>query len=393
MEHSVLRPLAPLAAGVLAALTLAGSASAADVSIYGQANVSLYYQKSRSGSASVAMQNEASRIGLTAREAVNSDLSALVYLETGYGLDDGTLTNNGRNNTGTTLFDRRAILALRSNAWGELAFGRMGTVRSSMAPYGYGLGPIDPFGTNYGPDGSISGMFGNDTRGNNTVTYVSPNMAGVRAGASWSFSAYDQEDAEVSKNDRHLSAFVNYTGRSLYLVAAATEARYGRDHSAGSDAGYAYDRAKSRAYTFGATYALNAAWKLFAAYQYHDDFRNVAAWNIDSYCKGTAADLLHGIDGSTALLGLTWRAGGPWRVLGDVMYFDGSHKMGDGSKLNAKRWILNGAVEYWFSKTTRVFTTASWSGADGALDTDELAAKRQTDVNRVTARVGMAHYF
>ena len=119
----------------LAVLGAATASQAADVKIYGQANVSLYYQDAKSGDASLSMQNEASRFGITAKEALTDETDVLVYLETGYGLDDGTFTNNGKNNVGTTLFDRRSILAVRNARWGELAFGRMGTVRSSMAPY------------------------------------------------------------------------------------------------------------------------------------------------------------------------------------------------------------------------------------------------------------------
>ena len=92
-------------------------------------------------------------------------------------------------------------------------------------------------------------------------------------------------------------------------------------------------------------------------------------------------------------MGFSWQVSGPWRILADYMYFDGEHKLGDGSKESATRHIVNGAVEYWFSKRTRVFTTLSWSTADGALESDLLAAKKQTDVNRITGRVGMAHYF
>lgn len=377
----------------LAVLGAATASQAADVKIYGQANVSLYYQDAKSGDASLSMQNEASRFGITAKEALTDETDVLVYLETGYGLDDGTFTNNGKNNVGTTLFDRRSILAVRNARWGELAFGRMGTVRSSMAPYGYGLGMLDPFGTNYGPDGSISGMFGNDTRGNNTITYMSPKLAGFSAGMSYSLSAYDNEEAQSSKNDRQLSGLVNYSNGPLYAVAAATEQRFGDNRTGGSDAGYGYERKNARAYTAGITYEVNPDWKLFFAAQYHENWRNVAAWNIDSYFKGDAAELRHGIDGTTALAGFTWRIAGPWRLLADYMYFDGEHKTADGSELEARRHIVNGALEYWFSKNTRVFATASWSTADGALESDTLAKKKQTDVNRVTGRIGMAHYF
>lgn len=240
MKRNALFALAVLSAA-------AAGAQAADVTVYGQANVSLYYQDTKSGDSSLTMQNEASRVGLRAHEALTDETDVFVHLETGYGLDDGTLTENGRNNTGTTLFDRRAFLAVKHKRFGELAMGRMGTVRSSMAPYGYALGMLDPFGTNYGPDGSISGMFGNDTRGNNTITYMAPKVGGFSGGVSYSMAAYDNEDPGAGHNDRHLSVMANYANGPLYVVAAATEARWGKDHSAGSDKGYAYEREDGRA--------------------------------------------------------------------------------------------------------------------------------------------------
>lgn len=164
---------------------LASAAQAADVQLYGRVETALFFQKVESeDNAKLQMENGASRIGLTINEALTDDLSMRGYLETGFGSDDGTLSNtSGGAPTGSAmLFDRRAILAVKSKTWGELGFGRMGTVRSTMAPYGWGLGSLDPFETAYSVDCSISGMFGNDARGNNSITWMSPKAAGFQGG-------------------------------------------------------------------------------------------------------------------------------------------------------------------------------------------------------------------
>lgn len=383
-----------LALALLSTLAAVGAAQAIDVKIYGQANGSLYYIDTKAGGSSLSMQNESSRVGLTITEALNPGTSINVYLETGFNLDNGALTNNGGNNVGNTLFDRRAILSVKDVDWGEIAFGRMGTVRSSMAPYGYGLGAIDPFGTNYGPDGSISGMFGNDDRGNNTITYMTPKVAGFGAGVSYSLSTYDQEDAQSTHNNRHLSGIVNYTGERLYAVLGATYKWHGRNHSAGADRGTAYDREDSSVYTLGGWYQLTDTLRLYAAAQYHKDFRNVAAWNIDSFYGDGARR--YGIDGTTALIGFTQKFGGSWRLLGDYMYFDGSHQLDNGDDLDAKRHIVNAALEYWLTKRTHAFTTVSWSKGTGALASSRImdqTGDASRDVNRISARVGLSHYF
>lgn len=59
MKRNALFALAVLSAA-------AADAQAADVTVYGQANVSLYYQDTKSGDSSLTMQNEASRVGLRA---------------------------------------------------------------------------------------------------------------------------------------------------------------------------------------------------------------------------------------------------------------------------------------------------------------------------------------
>ena len=323
------------------------------------------------------------------------------YLETGFNSDDGSLSNTsgGADNGSSMLFDRRAILSVSSKTWGEFAFGRMGTVRSTMAPFGFGLGALDPFETAYAIDCSISGVFGNDARGNNSFTWFSPKLAGFRAGVTYSLSTTGQEDEASGKNNRQLAGLLTYEQGPLYLVFGATQQWFGYDKNV--DAGDAdqskkYEREDAQAYTLGVTYQFTDDFKFFLAAQYHKDWRNVGGWNIDRWYKASEEDLKSGVDGVTALIGYQYWATPNIRILNDYMYFDGEHDMASGS-VDASRHVINGAVEYWFSKKTHAFVSLSYSHGSGELGSRETVRQfngsSSYDVNRWSSYVGLEMRF
>ena len=73
------------------------------------------------------------------------------------------------------------------------------------------------------------------------------------------------------------------------------------------------------------------------------------------------------------------------RILADVTYFDGSHKMDNGKKLDARRTIVNTAAEYSFSKTTKCYATLSRSWGSKELNTDAM--------NTWISHIGLQHWF
>lgn len=161
----------PLHLAVAAVLTAAAVATqATSVSVYGKLDTALHIQKDRGQSAQLTMMNEGSRFGFNIKEELTSDVTIKGYLENGFASDTGALSATGGGNVGATLFDRRSILAVSSKTYGELGFGRMGSVRSTISPYSLAMGWLDPMETAYGDIASISNMFGNDPRGNNTMT-------------------------------------------------------------------------------------------------------------------------------------------------------------------------------------------------------------------------------
>lgn len=382
----------------LAALLLAvQAAAAADVQVYGRVNTALFFQKVESADhATAKIENGASRVGMNIKETLNDDWSVHGYLETGFNSDDGSLSNTsgGATKGSSMLFDRRAIASVRSKTWGEFAFGRMGTVRSTMAPFGIGLVALDPFETSYAVDCSISGMFGNDARGNNSFTWLSPKKAGFQTGITYSLATTGQEDEASGKNNRQLAGLLTYEKGRLFAVAGATQQWFGYDKDVSStdaDQAKKYHRNDAQAYHLGFTYQLTETFKLFTAAQWHQDWRNVGGWNIDKWYGSAEGDAKAGIDGWTGLIGFQYWPTGSIRLIGDYMYFDGEHDMQD-ETVSAKRHILNGAFEYWFSKQTHAFVSLSYSHGSGELESDKTFARfnsSSNDVNRWSSYIGL----
>ena len=120
-----------LAFAVLGAM--AGTAAAADVTLYGLVDYGFNYQhldadtpnsdatdnfEMRSG------MNSGSRFGLKGTEDLGNGLKVGFVLENGFNADDGSLGYNNR------IFGREAQVSL-SGAFGTVSFGRMGQLASA----------------------------------------------------------------------------------------------------------------------------------------------------------------------------------------------------------------------------------------------------------------------
>ena len=69
------------------------AASAADVVVYGKVNTSIYYEDYSGQRPKVSLANEGSRWGFNVSEKLTDDLTVKAYLESGFNVDDGALTN------------------------------------------------------------------------------------------------------------------------------------------------------------------------------------------------------------------------------------------------------------------------------------------------------------
>ena len=90
------------------------------------------------------------------------------------------------------MFGREARVYL-SGDFGEVAFGRMGTLGSGNGTYGL-LGGMTPFGTSWGGSVENGTYFVGNARADNTVTYKTPTFAGFTAYAQYSFDMNTKPD-------------------------------------------------------------------------------------------------------------------------------------------------------------------------------------------------------
>ncbi len=129
----------------------AGSAVAADVTLYGLVDYSLNYQHldsdvpTQDATDSTQLRsgaNSGSRFGLKGTEDLGNGVKVGFVLENGFAADTGALGD--KNNR---LFDRESQLFVEGS-FGRVAFGRFGQLASSLGSYGL-LGVTGPFSTGW----------------------------------------------------------------------------------------------------------------------------------------------------------------------------------------------------------------------------------------------------
>ena len=195
----------------LAVLGAAASAQAADISLYGVVDTGLAYTyndnwarsgedvvHSTDGESSLEMAsgiNASSRFGIVGSEELGNGMKVAFKLESGINSDDGALNQGGR------LFGREASLTL-SGDFGKISAGRMGGVGSSAGTYDYVYLIGDAFD---GGDFNIWGMTAS-SRYDNMITYETPEFAGVKVTAQYSFdgdTGADNKDYDDAEDGQH----------------------------------------------------------------------------------------------------------------------------------------------------------------------------------------------
>ena len=370
----------------------AGSAVAADVTLYGLVDYSVRYQNLDADMAGVDKTNKVdmksgansgSRFGLKGTEDLGNGVKVGFVLENGFDADTGALGDK----KGNRLFDREAQLFV-DGSFGRVSFGRVGQLASANGSYGL-LGVTGPFSTGYGDATSGLKFVGANgfTRFDNTITYMTPSFGGLTVYAQYSSSVSSTGTENESDTDRAYGIGAKFVGAGLTLVGVVDSTNY---QSFGEGA-VSKDMDDALTVTLGGNYDFQVA-KVYFGGQYFDNAKTVATTNVivDTNNKakiGSGYTLCSlGAEG----WGLGLGVGVP--VMGGTAsayagYLDADSV--DDSDASLKRFTGAVGYSYTFSKRTSMYSTLSYTK-------DEYKANGTADKVKPTsveAIVGLIHKF
>lgn len=352
-----------IAMSVLGAF-VAGSATAANVEIYGLINPALMFTSSNGDYDGAETKNQfsmeegkefGSRWGLRGMEEISPDFKVGFVLESGFRSDTSAL--GAARDTGR-IFDRESHIDLHTK-FGKFQFGRMPLFGSVLGADGL-FRAIDPLFANYTfAFGSGSVTASDWTRVDNAISYVTPTFAGLTGYAMYSFKNDGTTDAEESKaeSDRYASLALRYQNGSLEAVLVTDMTMYGsvdkKEHEeAGADNGFTV--------TLGGNYEFSNGFKLIAFAQYFkDQWLNTnarAGVTLDgvSHIAGSAG---YGfVDGYGVSLGANYPLGGG-TIKGQIAYRD----MDNTNDVDFNRWFVALGYDYPLSKRTSLFAMTGFT--------------------------------
>lgn len=377
----------------------AGSAFAANVTMYGVVDTGLGYTSIDKGYGEDVNtfdmrsgQNSGARLGLKGEEDLGNGVKVGFVLENGFDTDDGELGNGGR------LFGREALLYI-NGAFGELGMGRQGELASGNGRYGIFGGKVSPFSTGWSDIAGHTYVMGAGfDRMDNTITYKTPTFAGFNLLAQYSFDKNvkkDDLDDKVmvgvqhgregsAETDRQYALGVSYAAGDLYLAGVVTQTNKQSVRYDGVSLGEQDD---PLTVSLGGNYNFGVA-KLYVAGQYFKDsdlaVKQIDRHNKDTNTKGQTGKQFNGF-------GLTVGAdvpafGGTAKAL--VGYMDADDQAATDAH-DMQRYAFSVGYEYPLSKRTFVY-----GGAGYYVDSyDKVAADRDDKASVAAVNAGLVHKF
>jgi predicted porin len=200
---------------VLSCLPLAGAAwsglasAQSSVTLYGVVDNALTYVSNQKGSSNVYMSQgnlQASKFGLLGSEDLGAGTKAIFRLESGFNSLTGAQSSSGY------MFNRQAYVGLSNDHYGTVTLGRQYT------PYFQMVGALGPTGVLTGATGAHPGdLDALDTtlRFNNSITYLSPTIAGLQMSAQYGLGGVPGSIA----NGSHFSAAFRYDYQPFAIAA------------------------------------------------------------------------------------------------------------------------------------------------------------------------------
>lgn len=401
----------------------AGSALAADVTLYGKVDLGLQYMNANTDQVILSgkgedqsitgMQNvkkdswgvksgsnTGSRFGLKGTEQIADGLTVGFQLEQGFNADDGTLGADG------LAFNREARLYVQT-AFGEIGLGRMGGLDSGLGSYDI-ISKGYAFGTGWGSTIADSSaiLLGESSRFDNMITYKSPTFAGVTVLAQASLAKTSVEEGEgTSDVDRYyaLGATGNWGALSSALIFSTTDYSRTWVNAVDATSGVADKEAAkaegredmSKVLTGYVSYDFGVVKPMLAA-QYFDDLKGMsvsAVLDKDAETDGLNAWLANiSKKGYGVLLGATAPLGAG-TLFASVGYNDFESTVSDDvdGKIKFDTVQFGIGYQYPLSKRTYVYTAAGYTKLSGDFKEDGKKYDPETKTTEVVA--GIVHNF
>lgn len=397
----------------------AGSAMAADITISGRIDTGLNFhdQEVKALGETTVDQNtfqmksgqySGSRITIKGAEELGNGMKAGFILENGFEGDDGSFDSNGDDK----LFGREAIVYLEGD-FGHFSMGRVGSLSSGLGSYNVVYG-FTPWGTGWGDYAGNKGQFmlGDRGRMNNTITYRSPEFAGVQIFAQYSLEAATQEDDQSGNNKRYAGLGASYklgafsTGLVVDTImngndddSRNTEDSFGISWGASYDFGVTkpmilvqYGKNENKLGGFGA-----------ADFEYFYADRDDVRYGMNEGVKGYAIEIgaITPLFGGNLYTSVNYTDGEfDSEVAGQYTRDEGktwTNSLNRFSTGDIQRWGVAVGYDYPLSKRTKVYGFAAYNEGElkGTHTTDNYATStsgklEQTDIE---AGVGLIHYF
>lgn len=379
----------------------AGTALAADVTLYGRVDAGLnwtsvdYEDGNNSANDydndSFSMksgQYTGSRWGIRGSEHISENLTVGFQLENGFNVDDGSFSDDDR------LFNREARVYAKTQ-YGEFGFGRMGGLDSGLGSYDM-LGAYSTWGTGWGSSSATMSRYfmGISSRYDNMITYKSPEFAGLTFAAqvslkedSASSTAWGTESEHTTNRYYAAGLRANYGDFQGALIYSVQDYAY-----LDKDVYGEYNDDDGQTITAWGSYDFGVA-KVSLAGQYFDNVKQVRAADDDGeFSFGSTAWGKLGATGYGVMLAAQAPVAGG-NLYGHVGYADAEQSMtlvaGD-KEDSYEAWGVAVGYDYALSKRTKLYTAVSYS--QETTNTEEPNAK---DVDKTVTEVmaGLVHYF
>ena len=358
----------------------AGSALAADVTLYGKVDMGLVYENVKNAGGvdgaddnSVGLESgvsSGSRFGIKGSEQISEGLTVGFQLEQGINADNGSFSNSER------MFHRESRLYATTD-YGTFHFGRFGALESGTGSLDI-AGGLTASGTGYAGTLDQSVVLKTYSRMDNSIAYTSPEFAGMKLSAMVSLKteSFKEDgtkiDTEESSHDSDRYYGVGLTGQwgnfGAGLVVSQSDVAIAKTEDKNTT-DYVDDALNI---TAGVNYDFGVA-KAYLAANYYDAGQQAKS--------GEAYDLTH--YGVVASVEAPIAAGTLEAMVG---YGVDAYDYDVADDIDEATWTVGAFYKYPLSKRTYLYTGAGYTTTDYDVDTKE-------DEKTTTVYAGLCHNF